>query len=369
MLRTDSLEYELPEELIATHAVEPRDSARLLVVSRSNASVMEHGAVRDLPRFLRPGDIAVFNRSKVLRARIRGVRKDTGGAVEGLFLEHCESARGAWRMLLRSNGRLREGFVIRLSDAEGKATDQSLRLIRKDDDAWIVEPEPRVENPAKALERVGFTPLPPYILHARKIHGENVSDAQDRVQYQTVYAAESDSAMGDGSVAAPTAGLHFTDRLLSEMADRGVREAFVELQVGAGTFKPVQTETVEAHPMHRERCAAPPEIVSTLQNRGEGRLFAVGTTSARTLESIPEPLSQWESAGWTGSTQLLITPGYSWRFVDGMVTNFHLPRSTLLAMVGALFPDGVERLLEIYRIAIAERYRFYSYGDAMLILP
>lgn len=372
MLRTDQLAYDLPERLIATAPAVSRDAARMLVVSRSDPARLEHRTVRDLPGYLGAGDVAVFNRSRVLRARLVGARADTGGRVEGLYLDLASGRAGAWRVLLRSNGRLRAGQVVRLRDANGALTDSTLSLVERAGEAWIVWPEPSVADASAALEAVGRTPLPPYILHARHTAGFATSDASDRARYQTVYA-EADPAPGAGSVAAPTAGLHFTPELLERLDGAGVRRLCVDLHVGYGTFQPVQTECVEDHPIHAERCSAPARVARALldrqQSAEDGRLFAVGTTTARTLESIPDPIERWTESGWSGSTRLLITPGYRWRRIDGMLTNFHLPRSTLLAMVAALFPGGADRLLELYRVAVRERYRFYSFGDAMLILP
>ena len=278
-------------------------------------------------------------------------------------------------MLLKSNGRLHDGLVLNLHKARDEPTGQSLRLIERDAEAWIVLPEPAAKDPAAALERVGSTPLPPYIVRARKESGVTIDDEQDRVRYQTIYAARSADSPGDGSVAAPTAGLHFTEELLARLDAAGVRRQCLELQVGWGTFKPVQCDRVEDHSIHEEWCSVSPSVIVELAARasapnGErGRLFSIGTTTARALESVPTPVDQWREQGWMDTSRLLITPGYSWRFVDGLLTNFHLPRSTLLAMTAALFPEGVDRLMELYRIAVAERYRFYSYGDAMLILP
>jgi len=372
MLRTDDLDYDLPEELIATQPVHPRDSARLLVVSRSDPDLLEHCTVADLPRYLRKNDVVVFNRSRVWRARVRGMRDDTGGKVNGLFLEAM--ADGDWKLLLKSNGKLQEGMVVRLVDHHDQPSEIALTLIEKDGACWRACPEPAIENVQGALEEIGATPLPPYILSARQQRGIEIADQQDRASYQTVYAEPAQSQTG-GSVAAPTAGLHFTDDLLHQLDEQGVRQLSVDLCVGWGTFEPVKSEYVQEHAMHTERCCVPAETIAALRHRHTGdqpdsRLIAIGTTCARALESVPaDVIDNAESEAWVGQTQLLVTPGYQWRFVDGLLTNFHLPRSTLLAMVAALFPQGERRLLEIYRSAVRERYRFYSYGDAMLVLP
>ncbi len=370
MLRTDALDYNLPERLLATAPAFPRDSARLLVVSRTDESVLEHRAVSDLPGLVSPGDVMVFNRSRVLRARLVGERTDTGGRVEGLFLEPATDYKECWRVMLKSNGRLRAGMRVALRDTDGRPTVQRLVLIGRDAEMWVVRPEPAIDDVPVALEALGRTPLPPYILHARRVRGDATADDRDRAAYQTVYA--SGVSKNAGSVAAPTAGLHFTDRLLRRIDERGVRRLQVELHVGAGTFAPVKTEFVEDHPIHAEWCAADADVVRTLagsDGRRGSSVIAVGTTTARTLESIPAPIDRWTEGGWCGPTRLLVTPGYEWRHVDGLLTNFHLPRSTLLAMVASLLPGGVGRLMEIYAAAIAHRYRFYSFGDAMLVLP
>ncbi|MEQ9617393.1 MAG: tRNA preQ1(34) S-adenosylmethionine ribosyltransferase-isomerase QueA [Phycisphaerales bacterium] len=359
MLRTDDLDYDLPERLIATRPHEPRDGCRLLVVSRSDPDRIEDRVFSDLPGLLSPGDRLVFNTSAVLPARFEGVRVETGGRISGLYIE--SDASGRWRVMLRSNSKLRAGCVVALRDHAGTATDLTLRLIEKDDDAWLAEPS-RVDA-LDLLARVGRTPLPPYILNARRDHEERIEDELDRAWYQTVYA----DASRAGSVAAPTAGLHFTDRLLGALRARGVDRADVCLHVGPGTFKPVQTETLAEHPMHEERFVIPAETVSAL-SAGAGRTIAVGTTSVRAIESLPDPLGR-AGGPVEASTRLMISPGYRFRHTGGLVTNFHLPRSTLMALVAAMLPGGVNRLKAIYAHAVREEYRFYSYGDAMLVLP
>lgn len=367
MLRTSDLEYDLPDGLIATRPAEPRDSARLMVVDRDEPAHCEETVVREMARFFREGDLLVFNDSRVLPARLVGVRRSSGGRVGGLFL--VEHAPGRWSAMLKSNGRLRAGDVIDLLDAHDGRTSIALALVEKTDDSWLVEATDEAAGaPAEAaatLARVGATPLPPYILGARRVRRETVDDERDRAWYQTVYA---DSAK-PGSVAAPTAGLHFTPALLDALATRGVGAARVTLHVGAGTFKPVETETVEEHPMHAEWAEVPAATLTAARDarRAGGRVICVGTTSARALESPPDDAPA--GTPWIAETSILITPGYRWKRVDGMLTNFHLPRSTLLAMIGALLPGGVNDLLPVYRRAVRDRFRFYSYGDAMLLLP
>lgn len=381
MLRTDDLDYHLPPELIATRAVEPRDSARLMVLKRSDPAFREHRHVRDLPGYLSRGDLLIFNATRVLPARLSGVRVGTGGRVGGLYLRAGDKP-DRWVVLLRA-GHLKPGARIELHDNHAQPTGVFLDLIAKSGDeagAWEVavsEEGCAAGAGLEVLERVGLTPLPPYILQARKERGEAITDEEDRERYQTVFAGAGES----GSVAAPTAGLHFTPGLLERLAGQGVERAEVVLHVGTGTFRPVEVDVVENHPMHHERCSVSAAVAGRIRAvRGSGRVFAVGTTSARTLESY----AAWAS-GHPGrddalpdsiDTNILITPGHRWGWVDGMVTNFHLPRSTLMAMIAALLqPEGgpagagLAHLLEAYREAVAMKYRFYSYGDAMLILP
>jgi S-adenosylmethionine:tRNA ribosyltransferase-isomerase len=372
VLNTSELEYELPEGCIATVAAEPRDSARLMVLAGRGAGEASHETVREIARHLRAGDLLVFNTTRVLPARLEGVRADTSGGVEGLFL--CEvphEGAARWKVLLRAK-RARVGVRVALEAESGEATGVSLLLIEQDKDeagAWLVEVEGAGagESAAGVLGRVGRTPLPPYIARARRQAGTVIADAVDRERYQTVYADEA----RPGSVAAPTAGLHFTPALLAELGAMGVQRADVILDVGTGTFRPVETATVEEHPMHSERCVMSREAVEAVRRaKAEGRrVIAVGTTSARTLEAYAAAMEGGGAAPESLETSLLITPGYRWRWVDGMLTNFHLPRSTLLAMVGSLVEGGLPRLKGVYAEAIARGYRFYSYGDAMIVLP
>jgi len=362
VMKTSDLEYDLPAELIATRPTQPRDAARLLVAWRSGGRV-EHRRFAELPSLLEPGDLLVFNVTSVTPARIRAARPDTGGRVDGLFLEQL--ADDAWLMKLRSNGKLRPGMEIELLARDGTGSGRRLRLAVRRGADWVVSPEP-TGDPASVLGEVGLTPLPPYILRARG--DEAYDDELDRAWYQTVYA-DPDRRR---SVAAPTAGLHFTDRVLERLEECGVEREAVTLDVGAGTFQPVAAEVLEDHPMHAESIEVRPEALAHIRKvRDRGaRAIAVGTTSVRALESISaheadEAIA--EERVIRRRTDLLIAPGYEFRWIDGMITNFHLPRSTLLALVAAML--GVERLHAVYREAIRERYRFYSYGDAMLILP
>ncbi len=402
----NELDYDLPGDLIATRAVEPRDAARMLVVTRDGAGDLEHRHVRDLPGYLRPGDLLVLNTSRVLPAWLAGRRVGTGGKFTGLYLGLAEPGaappggdaeasadlrpRGRpvawWRVLLRA-GHLRPGAVLMLEreDGPGPAGDGALRdadtgvrlhLVRKDPEepgGWVVRVFAAQGLPGETealLALAGATPIPPYIRSARRDAGVEVPDLEDRVRYQTLFASAGTGG-GEGSVAAPTAGLHLTPDLLERLRGAGVGRAEVMLHVGSGTFRPVETPVVEEHPMHMERCGMTRQALEAIQGaraRG-GRVICVGTTSARTLETFAQHAQEGRPPGGWVETRLLITPGYRWRWVDGLLTNFHLPRSTLLAMVGAMFPAGMARVREIYAEAIGARYRFFSYGDAMLILP
>jgi S-adenosylmethionine:tRNA ribosyltransferase-isomerase len=381
VLRTSDLDYDLPPEGIATHPVSPRDSARLMVVDRRDPSRMGHRIVRDLPGLLRAGDLLVFNTTRVLPARFRGVREGTGGKMEGLYLHDAPGGGGGlvWVCLIKGR-HTREGAVLELALPDGGRSGVRLRVVGRpaeEPEAWLaaVEGGEGAEglDSAGVLARVGLTPLPPYILKARRDAGDAGDDAADRGEYQTVYAREA------GSVAAPTAGLHFTTELLGALGRAGVRMADVVLHVGTGTFRPVETETVEGHPMHTEWCSMTPAAIEAVRETraAGGRVIAVGTTAARTLESYAVASGEVGDSPGAGApeaieTSILITPGHAWRWVDGLLTNFHLPRSTLMALVAALFPgepaEAVGALKGAYGEAIASGYRFYSFGDAMLVV-
>lgn len=410
MLRTADLEYELPSDRIATHPVTPRDSARLMVLRRDGSGQAEDLHVRDLVGVLRPYDLLVLNTTRVLPARFLGMREDTAAKVQGLYLGPAYESQGlsvpptaavsnrcvegkisegdtdraeprsvarVWRVLLKMR-RFREGTRVRLFDRSGNPSDVVLGLVSRAAAAgpdgaeagWIVavdSPEAPGTPDSVVLERVGLAPLPPYILASRKKEAEAPVDSRDDLEkYQTVYADPAQAS----SVAAPTAGLHFTPALLRALAEMGVSTASVVLHVGLGTFKPVETEFVEQHPMHAEWCvlpAATARAIAETRARG-GRVVAVGTTAARTLESFADVAAITDDAAT--STRILITPGYRFRHVDALMTNFHLPRSTLMAMVAAFLGerDGLARLLAAYREAVQMGYRFYSYGDAMVIM-
>lgn len=373
-MRTDDLDYDLPEDLIATQPVSPRDSARMLVISRSDPNLFGHRRVHDLPDYLNADDVLIFNTTSVVPARFLARRADSGGRVEGLFLDEPGPGEAArWLVMLKSNSKLRPGQMLAMLGEDDRPVGEELELIEKHAEQWVVRcasGRPAVE----VLDAVGLTPIPPYILRARRDKHAEVADRDDRSWYQTVFA---DRAARQ-SVAAPTAGLHFTTDLLKKIHDKGVKRADITLHVGPGTFKPIAVDEVERHPMHWERYEVSAATLDLLADRASappatarnGRLFAVGTTTVRTLESLAKPLPSRQTHGRSqiaGQTDLLITPPYAFNLVEALLTNFHLPRSTLLALVAAMV--GLDRLMDVYRLAVAERYRFYSYGDAMLILP
>ena len=345
-MRTDDLDFDLPPELIAQTPAAERAASRLLHYRRDDRSIA-HRHFTDLPDLLRPGDLLVFNDARVVPARFY-LRKVTGGRVEGLFLH--EILPGLWRVLLRNLGHYRSHPLSfepeqRLTAIVGASYGEG------EYDLLVKTSEPALE----ILARLGRMPLPPYI---RRDKEHDDRDAADRERYQTVYART------PGAVAAPTAGLHFTNDLLKRLADRGVESTFVTLHVGIGTFRPVTADTLERHAMHSESYTISADAAAALNRakRERRRIVAVGTTSARVLESQP---ADQPFAETTAETSIFIYPPYAWRHVGAMITNFHLPRSTLIAMIAALV--GLEEQRRIYRVAIEERYRFFSYGDAMLV--
>lgn len=348
MAEIDAYDYELPPELIAQHPLATRSDARLMVVDRGRQSI-EHAHVRDLPQCLLPGDCLVINDTRVIPARLVGYRARTGGRWQGLFLD--ADAQGTWRVISRTRGRLTPGETLVLRDTAGDDAIRLRLLAALPGGTWAVRPE-QAGEPLEILEKVGRVPLPPYIRDGEMI------DA-DRERYQTVFATR------PGAVAAPTAGLHFTAELMAAFTERGVPVCRVTLHVGIGTFRPVTSERLSEHAMHSERGSLGASALGQLQAcraRG-GRIVAIGTTSARVLETSAQSGQLCE---WEGETDLFIRPPYRFQAVDSLLTNFHLPRSTLLILVRTF---GGDNLIEkAYRTAVRERYRFYSYGDAMLIL-
>lgn len=370
-MRRDDLDYPLDPRLIATEPVTPRDSARLMVVHPDR---VEHRRVRDLPEYLRAGDLMVVNATRVEPRRVILARA-TGGRLEGLLLEPLGGRR--WRAMLKGGRRVASGERLDLLDAAG-AVRASLVVEAREGDAWCLRFEGDGDE-SEVLRLAGRTPLPPYILRARRERGdstevldkEDEEDALDRDRYQTVYA----HAGAAPSVAAPTAGLHFTPDLLRRIREIGVERLEVELQVGPGTFRSVETERLEDHRMDREGFRVAPADLARLiahearRRKGEARILAVGSTSVRTLESLPEDLEGLAATGRgiEARTDLLVAPGTPIRRCDLLLTNFHLPKSTLVALVAAFV--GLDRLKSLYALAASEGYRFFSYGDAMLILP
>ena len=340
-MRLSDFDFPLPRQLIAQTPARPRDSSRLLVLDRETGRIA-HRVFRDLPGFLRSNDILILNETKVLPVRLRG-RRPTGGAVEVLLLR--PQSDGVWEALVKPGGRIREGVRLVflpgvLEGTTGPRTPAGTRMIALEhrDDLLAI------------LDRIGEMPTPPYI--------ERPLD--DPGDYQTIYAKVG------GAVAAPTAGLHFTQPLLDAIREQGVATAFITLHVGLGTFRPVKADNVTAHRMDAEYYVIPVEAAQAINRarRGGGRLIAVGTTSVRALESaVQQDGTIPPGRAWTS---LFITPGHQFRATDALITNFHLPRSTLLMLVSAF--AGRERILAAYTEAIRERYRFYSFGDAMLIL-
>jgi S-adenosylmethionine:tRNA ribosyltransferase-isomerase len=344
-------DFDLPDELIAQQPAEPRDRSRLMVVDRRRGC-WQHRIFAELPELLGPGDVLVRNDTLVVPARLVGGREATGGRWEGLFLR--ELPGGSWEVLAKTRGRPVPGEHVKVG--------QGLRLMLEDRGeagCWIVRPQP---DPADGLEpagsalsllqRHGQTPLPPYIRRGREGSG-------DRLAYQTVYARR------PGSAAAPTAGLHFTDEVFARLAARGIACVDLTLHVGLGTFRPIEADRLEDHVMHAEWAELPPEAVAALLagRRQGGRIVAVGTTTARTLETAAAS-GTWQP--FTGETRLFIQPGHVFHGLDALITNFHLPRSSLLVLVSAL--AGLDLIRAAYADAIRCRYRFFSYGDAMLIV-
>ncbi len=367
-LRREDLEYPLDPARIATEPAAPRDSARLMVVHRDR---VEHRQVRDLAEYLEPGDLMVVNATTVEPRRVV-LARESGGRLEGLLLEPLGERR--WLAMLKGARRVAVGDRLALIGLE-EETGANLRAVERREDRWVVAFEGEADE-RSLLEEAGRTPLPPYILKARRDReggmAPEAEDRLDRARYQTIYAHREAAA----SVAAPTAGLHFTPDLLAAVEARGVDRLEVELQVGPGTFRNVETERVSEHRMDLEGFRIPPEGVKMLleqcsrRQQGRGRLLAVGSTSVRTLESLR--VAEVEEAAGEGRaierrTDLLLVPGMPVRWCDLLLTNFHLPGSTLVALLGAFI--GLERVRALYALAHELEYRFFSYGDAMLVLP
>lgn len=348
-MHINDFDYELPEELIAQKPADKRDASRLLVVHRETGET-EHKHFYDILEYLNEGDCLVLNNSKVLPARLYGIKEGTGAKVEFLLIKRIDGDR--WETMVRPGKRLKPGDSVMFSEDPLLKADiidygnDGTRIVEFSYDGIFME----------RLEEIGSMPLPPYI--------ERQSENEDRDRYQTVYCRE------EGSVAAPTAGLHFTEELLEKARAKGVELAYVTLHVGIGTFRPVKCENIEDHSMHFEEYhidEKTAEIINCAKAEGR-RVISVGTTSTRTVESaayFDEEKDCWQVRSGENSTGIFIYPGYEFRIIDSLITNFHLPKSTLLMLISALYDR--EKILEVYQEAIREKYRFFSYGDAMFI--
>jgi S-adenosylmethionine:tRNA ribosyltransferase-isomerase len=345
-LQTADFDYSLPTELIAQEPLQRRDDSRLLVLDRASRTI-HHSRFRDLGDWLLPGDLLVANNSRVIPARLHGVRVGTGGAVEVLLLRRRDD--GTWSALAKPAKRLKRGDRVEFAP-RAPGTGPALAIVADNlGEGELLLGFGDLED--ERLDAYGELPIPPYIR----------SVPEDATRYQTVYAAV------PGSAAAPTAGMHFTPDLIEDLRQRGFDWAEVTLHVGLDTFRPVTAETVADHPIHQEWCEVPAttaEAIAECHGRGS-RIIAVGTTVARTLETLGERWRDDDPVGFSGFTNTFIVPGHQWKLVDALLTNFHLPRSTLLMLVSAL--AGKEAILEAYAEAIRNRYRFFSFGDAMLI--
>ena len=348
-MHINDFDYELPKELIAQTPSETRDGCRLMVVHRKDGSI-EHRHFYDILEYLKPDDCLVLNNSKVLPARLFGVKEGTGAKIEFLLIKRIEG--DTWETMVRPGKRLKIGASVSFSDEKlFRATvknygEDGTRIVEFQYEGIFME----------RLEELGEMPLPPYI--------ERENNSEDKDRYQTVYCKE------EGSVAAPTAGLHFTEELLEKAREMGVKIAYVTLHVGIGTFRPVKVENIEEHHMHFEEYYISEEAANTINSTilAGGRIVSVGTTSTRTVESaaaFDHTAGKWLVQAGAGSTGIFIYPGYEFKVIRSLITNFHLPKSTLLMLISALY--NREDILRVYEIAVKEQYRLFSYGDAMLI--
>jgi S-adenosylmethionine:tRNA ribosyltransferase-isomerase len=350
-MHINDFDYKLPEELIAQKPQKDRDKCRLMVLRRSDNSI-EHRHFFDILEYLKEGDCLLLNDSKVIPARLYGIKEGTGARVEFLLIKRIEG--DTWETMVRPGKRLKPGDSVVFSDEDGKKLradildygEDGTRIVKMDYDGILME----------RLEEIGSMPLPPYI--------SRPSNDEDKDDYQTVYCHE------EGSVAAPTAGLHFTTELLEKAREKGVKTAFVTLHVGIGTFRPVKCETIEDHHMHFEEYSVSEETAEIVNETvlSGGRVISVGTTSTRTAESaacFDEKSGKYLLKAGSGSTDIFIYPGYEFKIIESLITNFHLPRSTLMMLVSALYDR--EHILKAYDEAVKEEYRFFSYGDAMFI--
>ncbi len=341
-LKKSDFYFDLPQELIAQDPLEDRSASRLLVLNRKTGAV-EHHTFKEIMNYVRSGDCLVLNNTKVIPARLMGVKEDTGAAIEVLLLKRRDN--DVWETLVKPGKKARPGAKIVFGDGCLRAevldvVEEGNRLIRFDYEGIFEE----------VLDRLGEMPLPPYITHK----------LQDKNRYQTVYAKY------EGSAAAPTAGLHFTEELLAQIEEMGVNIAYVTLHVGLGTFRPVKADNILEHHMHSEHYEVTPETAELINRTKESgrRVICVGTTSCRTVESAADESGRVQPG--CGDTEIFIYPGYRFKVLDCLITNFHLPESTLVMLVSAL--AGKENVLAAYREAVEERYRFFSFGDAMLVI-
>lgn len=350
-MHINDFDYKLPEELIAQKPQKDRDKCRLMVLRRSDNSI-EHRHFFDILEYLKEGDCLLLNDSKVIPARLYGIKEGTGARVEFLLIKRIEG--DTWETMVRPGKRLKPGDSVVFSDEDGKKLraeildygEDGTRIVKMEYDGILME----------RLEEIGSMPLPPYI--------SRPSNDEDKDDYQTVYCHE------EGSVAAPTAGLHFTTELLEKAREKGVKIAFVTLHVGIGTFRPVKCETIENHHMHFEEYSVSEETAEIVNQTilSGGRVISVGTTSTRTAESaacFDEKSGKYLLKAGSGSTDIFIYPGYEFKIIESLITNFHLPKSTLMMLVSALYDR--EHILKAYDEAVREEYRFFSYGDAMFI--
>lgn len=350
-MHINDFDYELPEELIAQKPQKDRDKCRLMVLRRSDNSI-EHRHFFDILEYLKEGDCLLLNDSKVIPARLYGIKEGTGARVEFLLIKRIEG--DTWETMVRPGKRLKPGDSVVFSDEDGKKLraeildygEDGTRIVKMEYDGILME----------RLEEIGSMPLPPYI--------SRPSNDEDKDDYQTVYCHE------EGSVAAPTAGLHFTTELLEKAREKGIKIAFVTLHVGIGTFRPVKCETIEEHHMHFEEYSVSEETAEIVNETvlSGGRVISVGTTSTRTAESaacFDEKSGKYLLKAGSGSTDIFIYPGYEFKIIESLITNFHLPKSTLMMLVSALYDR--EHILKAYDEAVREEYRFFSYGDAMFI--
>ena len=363
-MNTSDFDYDLPQELIAQTPIEPRDGSRLLVLDRASG-LLEHQEFTNLPNYIKSGDVLVFNQSKVIPARLHGIRQDTGGKVEFLLIKH--EGDGVWQVLAKPGRRLRPGTVVTIVDHSHESSSLDASIAVETNHIFDINPkitvlesgddgEKRVRmESGEGWECLGQIPLPPYIQQELK----------DSTRYQTVYATD------PGSVAAPTAGLHFTESMIDVLRELGAIPTFVTLHVGLDTFRPVHEEDPTQHHIHTEYYEVGNTVVDELNNaRSEGRrVIAVGTTAVRVLEQIALNMvnaGEHQLKPAVGQADIYLLPGHRFRMVDSMITNFHLPRSTLLMLVSAF--AGRDPILRAYKQAIRSEYRFYSFGDAMLII-